>query len=290
MNSDGASSAIKWPQLLQVMGAGFQEANGTYVLRFAEGKYVHENGTYKIFQHHALDGGQGIVAVGQSIYNYFADKAVAGACPYGWYMWPCEQSDTAMFARGGLYYAPLPNDKRSKSLDPPPSTGWEARYDWKGRNTYRSMAPAPEIRWVMVPRPWFLASVTDTHYMAASEIVHRYNGLNATGVAGDRLSGEILKNGWKDGMRAKLFMAAREKTQQVGDGIAVAVLIAGGPACNWERWHMSCPEVLPDTHRYDGEHEEHIRSSFPNLVMKVCTNPADMESFLKRGLPLEECE
>merc|ERR1712008_468855 len=77
---------------------------------------------------------------------------------------------------------------------------------------------------------------------------------------------------------------------QAGNGLSVAAVIAGGPACDWERWHMSSPQDLPDTGSYNGESEQHIRTSFPNLRLKVCTNPPDLESFLKRGMPLEECQ
>merc|ERR1712150_44660 len=141
---------------------------------------------------------------------------------------------------------------------------------------------------------WFVASVTEDEYDKAIQVVDSHNGWSATGIRSDYLNAKVLQHGWKDGMRAKLTNTCEELTRKclLDVEYTVAIIIVGGPACDWERWHMSpipglrggrgCP---PGT----TEEEEHIRSNFPKLRLKACTNAEDMKSFIQRGLPLREC-
>jgi len=143
-------------------------------------------------------------------------------------------------------------------------------------------------------RPWFLGSVPDQYFEEALNVVDEYNGRNSTGVKDDPLNNGILKKGWKDGMRAKLYNDAYEltrKAQRKGGNIVVAIVLLGGPACDWERWHLTNPETKGfNAEEFEkGEPESHIRKQFPWLRLKVCQTPGEMKSFLERGLPMTEC-
>merc|ERR1712137_410881 len=141
---------------------------------------------------------------------------------------------------------------------------------------------------------WFLASVTEDEYDRAIQVVDLHDGWNATGIRSDYLNSKVLQYGWKEGMRAKLTLSCSELTRKCRSDhdYTVGIIIVGGPACDWERWHMSdipglcggkgCPPGMK-------ENEEHIRSNFPKLKLKACTNAKDMESFIQRRLPLREC-
>jgi len=131
-------------------------------------------------------------------------------------------------------------------------------------------------------------------YDRAIEVVQKLGGWNATGVRDDFLNSSVLQHGWKDGMRAKLCNACEELSRrcQTPRQKVIAIVIAGGAACDWERWHMTEVPNL-DANGVGtapgGGQEQHIRSRYHRLKLKVCTNAADVESFILRGMPLPEC-
>merc|ERR1712190_495628 len=83
---------------------------------------------------------------------------------------------------------------------------------------------------------------------------------------------------WKTGMKGKLFATADILTTQNPGKEIVALAIAGGPACDWERSQLTPVSVNPDS----------LRKRFPHLRLVVCGSVAQLQAFLQRGLPLDE--
>lgn len=144
--------------------------------------------------------------------------------------------------------------------------------------------------------PFFLASTTDGEYDKAVNVVIKAGGENATGVAADYLNKEILwskpaseaekpKSEWKKGMYSKWFQCIDKLHRLYPGREIIALCIAGGPACDWERYHMTDPKLLPNV-----DQKTHIRSNFPNIRLKVGANAKDLADFIQRGLPLSECK
>merc|ERR1712129_144032 len=148
-------------------------------------------------------------------------------------------------------------------------------------------------------RGWCLASVPESEYKAALQVVDKRGGFNATGIASDRLNSTVIDHGWKDAMRIKLTHVCEELSRRRCERpyhVVVAIVIVGGPACDWERWHMTdVPGITnsggqgPRGQAPDGAVWVHTRSLYPMIRLKACTNAIDMENFIERGLPYREC-
>lgn len=148
---------------------------------------------------------------------------------------------------------------------------------------------------------FLLASVTEDEYANTVKLYDAYQGdkQNATGLAGDFLNKTAVyevKLAWRTKMWLKLIHAIEELERKDLD--IVAVCVAGGRACDWERWHMTTGVKGVDDEgmvRYEPNFplETHIRTKYdrenPKLHLKVVTNASDLEKFIQRGMPLEEC-
>jgi len=133
--------------------------------------------------------------------------------------------------------------------------------------------------------PFFLASTTDREYDKAVSVVLKAGGENSTGVQQDMLNKDVLyeKKEWKKGMFAKWFQCIDKLSRLYPGKEIIALCIAGGPACDWERTQMTSPASLPQVE------EIHMRSKFPNIRLFVGTSSETLDSFIRRGLPLSEC-
>lgn len=134
-----------------------------------------------------------------------------------------------------------------------------------------------------------LASSPEDVLGEAKAIVLRFGGHAPAGDKDDFFNKDLLFQGsadkvqvesWKTGMKGKLFATFDVLENIFGkDTPLVSIAIAGGPACDWERSLLVPATINPES----------LRRRYPQLRLKVCTTPQDMEAFLKRGAPLEEC-
>jgi hypothetical protein len=141
--------------------------------------------------------------------------------------------------------------------------------------------------------PFFLASTTDGYFDEARKIVFKAGGENATGVRDDYVNGKVLQNikseqegyaKWKHGMMIKWSNVMENFAIKYPDSPVIALCLTGGPACNWERDQCTDPEVVKVE-----KGELHFREKYPNVRCYACTDPTGLQSFIDRGLPMDEC-
>merc|ERR1711971_654850 len=125
----------------------------------------------------------------------------------------------------------------------------------------------------------FLASCPEHLLSEAIEVADEYAIPVAAGDRSDFFNSKLLVHeSWKTGMKGKLYaVCSYLGTVHQGQEI-IAITIAGGVACEWERNLLNPIEVNSDS----------LRQHFGNLRLKVCSSAPDMKKFLQRGAPLDE--
>lgn len=142
--------------------------------------------------------------------------------------------------------------------------------------------PAP----AKLQNKFFLASCPEHLLEAATIVTYAYKGTVVAGDRDDFFNKEVLFNAggtectrWKEGMLGKLLQQVKHMTQlHPGENI-IAVAIAGGKACDWERQQLVDPEQNPHS----------LRQKYPDLGLFVCPTVLSLKKFLDRGAPADEC-
>lgn len=92
------------------------------------------------------------------------------------------------------------------------------------------------------PLPFFLASCPDNILPEAVAVTKKYGGFAAAGTESkdggitDKPGADVEKlECWRSGWRGKVDMCLHMLRQLMPEKLIVAVAVAGGPACDWER-------------------------------------------------------